>query len=757
MRLKLIFGILFLCLISGNAGAATNGAGNLTAETVALNLANRLVGNVPLGAANRVTLSGTPTVVTAATQSALVNITDFLGIVNGAALIMPATGIMLTTGSITGGTNALASAGDVDVATAIAATTITTFDAATLTFSFTVPAGMTHISLDMIFATNEALGLVPAIRDAVVVMVDGANVAKFVTPDPASILMSNVNTTSIFPAIPLGGIISGFDKVSQRQTILAPLLVQPIHTIKISIADHVDNLRDSAVLLSNMVALNPAPAAAQVAGTGVTTTQGTGVGISPTPNWLAVNANDTIAPRVRIIGSSTVHVMQHGLYIDQGAIAVDNIDGNLTGKIVTTNPVNTAVPATYTVTYSASDFVTPTANTGTATRTVIVHATTALDVLPPVVTPPADILLTATDFEGVLSSDTRLTAFLGGSSATDNVALAGVAVVDPATLPTKLPVGKTVVTFKAIDTSGNIGTASATVTVVGTNQTKSGANGVFTDLDLDGMPDSWEIAVFGDLITATSTPAVAPAVTPTISDFDLDGLNDLIEWQLGTNPKLANSNTASVSTDSWSVIFSNNPSDTDGDGVIDALEDAASVKLASKVSGLPVSAGSAVKYSIDTTAAGAPALDRVHVDVPGAGAPANILPSFGVLSFRVNSGGVNLPVRVTASVPFGTSAQFYKVNAAGVYSLIPLSSYNIVNASTVDFLLTDGGPLDLDAVTGTITDPIAIGSAPQVLGGSGPSGGCSIAQPNDIDPLLPVLVLFAMLYLIRSRKTSIRA
>jgi len=82
----------------------------------------------------------------------------------------------------------------------------------------------------------------------------------------------------------------------------------------------------------------------------------------------------------------------------------------------------------------------------------------------------------------------------------------------------------------------------------------------------------------------------APAVNPVTSDFDADGLNDLVEWQLSTNPKVANTNTASVSTDSWSVVFSNNPSDSDGDGVIDALEDASSVKMASKVTGLPVSA-----------------------------------------------------------------------------------------------------------------------------------------------------------------------
>ncbi len=733
MRLMLALLMMCLWLVSASSEAATT----VVAETIAANLAARLVGNAPPG---NITVSGVPVAITAATQSGLVNNTVF-GTVNLTALNLPATGIMLTTGSIAGGSNAIASAGDVDVETAIAGAAASTSDAATLQFSFTVAAGMTHVSLDMIFATQEVLGLAPAVRDAVVVLVDGVNVAKFVTPDPASTLMSNINTTSIFPAAPLGTIITGFDNVSQRQVVLAPLLVQPTHTIKVAIADHVDGLRDSAVLMANMRALIPAPATTPVAGTGVAIAQGTGVGVSPTPNWLAPNPNplpDTVAPRVRLIGNATVDVMQNALYIDQGAIAIDNVDGNLTGAIVTTNTVNTAIPATYTVTYNVNDFATP-VNAGVATRTVIVHPTSIVDVLPPVVTPPADILLTATDFEGVLSSDIRLAAFLAAGTAVDNAVLlgGGQAPFDPATLPAKLPIGKTLVTFAALDSVGNKGTAQATVTVIGTNQTK---DGIDAELPPDGIPDAWEIAVFGVLTTATA-----------VSDFDLDGLSDLLEWQLGTNPKLKNTNAASVSTDSWGVVFSNNPSDSDGDGVIDVLEDATSVTTASRITGLPVSVNSTVKYTIDT---GGPALDQAHVSPIGAGAPANVSSAFGVLSFRVNSGAVNLPVRITSSVPFGNSPQFYKVNAAGVYSLIPLNNINIVSSTVVDIIMTDGGALDLDGtVNGVIVDPIAIGNAPQILGGSGSGGGgCSVVYTRGIfDPIMPLMLLLSLCFLFQSR------
>lgn len=744
MRLMVTFLMLFSWLVSTGAEAATI----VVAETVAANLAARLVGNAPPG---NITIAGIPAVITAATQSGLVNNITF-GTVNLTPLALPATGVMLTTGSINGGSNALASAGDVDVEAAVAAGAASTFDAAVLQFNFTVPAGMTHISLDMIFATNETLGVIPAVRDAAVVMIDGVNIAKFATPDPISTVMSNVNTTSIFAAVPLATIISGFDNVSQRQTIVAPLIVQATHTIKIAIADHTDRLRDSAIILSNMKSLTP-PAGAVAAGTGVTITQGTGIGANP-----AAGSPDSIAPRVRLIGNATVHVMQDGLYIDQGAIAVDNIDGNLTGGITITTPaVNTATVGTQPVTYRSVDF---SGNIGTATRNVVVHATSALDVLPPVGTPPADILLTANDYEGVPSNDARLTAFLAGAVFTDNVAILGQttigaldAVGAPVPLPAKLPIGKTIVTFTKRDTAAtpNFGITRATVTVLGTNRTKAGV-----DIDLDGIPDSWEMAVFGNLITATVTPAVPPAVLPTISDFDADGLHDLLEWQLGTNPLLPNTNPQSVSTDSWGVIYANNPSDSDRDGVIDVLEKASSVLNPAMVTGLSAAINSPVVYSIDAN--GSP-LDRVHMGSTGAGAPANILPSFGVLSYRVKPAS-NLWVRITSSVPFGSSAQFYKVNQAGTYALIPAAYISIVDASTVDIHLIDGdNNVDLDGVVnGEIVDPIAIGSAPLVLGGSGSSsGGCSIAQAKSVDPLLPVLVLFALLYLMRHRKIIPRA
>ena len=42
-------------------------------------------------------------------------------------------------------------------------------------------------------------------------------------------------------------------------------------------------------------------------------------------------------------------------YTDAGATATDNVDGNITSRIVTVNPVNTALIGTYTVTYDVKN------------------------------------------------------------------------------------------------------------------------------------------------------------------------------------------------------------------------------------------------------------------------------------------------------------------------------------------------------------------------------------------------------------------
>ena len=85
-----------------------------------------------------------------------------------------------------------------------------------------------------------------------------------------------------------------------------------------------------------------------------------------------LGGGDLTPPTITLVGSADMTVNVGDTYTDAGATAADALDGNLTTKIVTTNPVNTAQVGTYTVTYNVKD---TSGNAATpATRTVTVKA-----------------------------------------------------------------------------------------------------------------------------------------------------------------------------------------------------------------------------------------------------------------------------------------------------------------------------------------------------------------------------------------------
>lgn len=80
-------------------------------------------------------------------------------------------------------------------------------------------------------------------------------------------------------------------------------------------------------------------------------------------------SSDLVAPVVSILGDSEVSLFIGDIYSDAGATAIDNLDGDMTNKIVVTSNVNTAIPGSYTVTYSVTDSA---GNEMSAFRTIIV-------------------------------------------------------------------------------------------------------------------------------------------------------------------------------------------------------------------------------------------------------------------------------------------------------------------------------------------------------------------------------------------------
>ena len=95
---------------------------------------------------------------------------------------------------------------------------------------------------------------------------------------------------------------------------------------------------------------------------------------------------DAILPVITLNGAASISLKVGETYTELGAKAVDDVDGDITAKIITTGTVNTAETGTYTITYTVSDTA---GNIGTATRTVIVTASASET--PPITpeTPPA--------------------------------------------------------------------------------------------------------------------------------------------------------------------------------------------------------------------------------------------------------------------------------------------------------------------------------------------------------------------------------
>jgi len=79
------------------------------------------------------------------------------------------------------------------------------------------------------------------------------------------------------------------------------------------------------------------------------------------------SSNDNTAPVITITGSNPIVSQKDSAYIDPGATAIDDVDGDITGQIVTTDNVNIHVIGTYNVNNSVSDKA---GNTAKASREV---------------------------------------------------------------------------------------------------------------------------------------------------------------------------------------------------------------------------------------------------------------------------------------------------------------------------------------------------------------------------------------------------
>ncbi|MDH5389208.1 MAG: DUF5011 domain-containing protein [Gammaproteobacteria bacterium] len=154
-------------------------------------------------------------------------------------------------------------------------------------------------------------------------------------------------------------------------------------------------------------------------------------------------------PAITLNGSATVTVQTGTTYVDAGATANDIEDGDLTSSIITTNPVNTSIAGTYTVSYNVAD---ADSNTTTATRTVNVISGAF-----PVIT--LNGTSSVTTYTGTIYLDAGATA----SDVEDGDLTTSIVTTN--SVNTSLP-GTYTVSYSVMDSATNTTTATRTVDVI---------------------------------------------------------------------------------------------------------------------------------------------------------------------------------------------------------------------------------------------------------------------------------------------------
>lgn len=236
--------------------------------------------------------------------------------------------------------------------------------------------------------------------------------------------------------------------ISSSVTTIEPYALSYNDLTSVSIPTNVINIGNSAfysnrILQGNAIINNP-PISITLDATAFNN-NGASKNTNITPTFVY---EDTVNPVLTMIGDSTLTIEAGSTYVDPGATAIDNIDGDITGNITTVSTINTSILGTYSITYNISDYI---GNISTATRTVNVVDTTA-----PVI---------------VINGSNPTTASLNktyndaGATVTDNLDQNLVATVtgtvDTSTL------GTYTITYTATDSHGNVATAvTRTVNVV---------------------------------------------------------------------------------------------------------------------------------------------------------------------------------------------------------------------------------------------------------------------------------------------------
>jgi hypothetical protein len=192
---------------------------------------------------------------------------------------------------------------------------------------------------------------------------------------------------------------------------------------------------------------------------------------------------DTTAPLILLSGSESVAVEAGSTYVEQGASAIDNVDGSV--PVITLGSVDTSALGINTVTYTATDAA---GNTSTVTREVIVADTTA-----PVIT---------------LAGNSAIELLRGATFIEPETTIAvdsfeGALVVEIEGSVDNITIGAYTLTYSATDSSGNFISNTRTITVVPSSILSIQSKNYFTGSIIEGAEISVSATENGNNVIRT--------------------------------------------------------------------------------------------------------------------------------------------------------------------------------------------------------------------------------------------------------------
>lgn len=249
--------------------------------------------------------------------------------------------------------------------------------------------------------------------------------------------------------------------------------------------------------------------------------------------------SDSTLPVINLLGSASVNHEAGTVYNDEGATAIDNVDGDITDYIVVYSLVDENVPGEYTIKYSVED------TAGNKAEDVI-RTVTVVDAGWPVITLVGDTMVSHAQGSAYVDAGATAVDSIDGDLTGDIV------VNNPVDVNT---LGTYTITYNVEDSSGNAAvTVTRTVSVEGattpvvtdsdgdgyadaedafpsdpeewvdTDGDGIGNNGD-TDDDNDSLPDTWEIEY-----------GLNPLVNDAMDDADNDGISNFDEYSSGSDP-----------------------------------------------------------------------------------------------------------------------------------------------------------------------------------------------------------------------------